>query len=322
MNTTIDFDTAIELFEITDIDSFTKDQLKTNVRQLKKRWHPDSIANLNDEALTKRYKEKFQLISPAEKLLLAYLNGTYHVGEKFHEEASTVSKEPFEVIRENAAAMQTKLSSLWQLVKDKRFKHTVEEEVLSDGFVLKDLLTMDFKDDIAMLSVISFAVYNNTFGLLTILLLIFKPVLGMIAGLFWVTYLLFCFLGFLPLSRFWLPKVLHPVMYWFIDFGLGIYNWLSRSFPSSLMVQLYLKFTKLIAQLFKYLLLFPLYEVAKLLVGNKVVGVVKKSSHFYADASEWYIDSLLKKEPLEMQEQELYHLSHVYGELLEVQYAD
>ncbi|MCB0539229.1 MAG: hypothetical protein KDE33_17065 [Bacteroidetes bacterium] len=316
---TITFDKAIEVLEITNIDELNLQSLKKQVIKTKKRWHPDTITHLNDKELLEKFTQNFQLIEPAADLITAYLKGEYNIGEKFQNNKQTTTKEPFEIIRENAQEIQTKLNNLWQTIKDKKYKHTIEEVTLSDGFVLKDLLVEDFKEDIAMLSVISFVTYNNTFGILTIIIAIINPTLGLIGGLFWLAYAIFCLLAFLPLSRFWLPEKLQSTMHWFVNFGIGIYNWMSEAFPSSLGVQLFLRFVKLIAQLLKYIVLFPLYEIAKLTVGNKIVGVVKKKVDYYANAADWYIEDLIQKKPIEMQEQELYDLSYLYSELTDVQ---
>ena len=289
----ITFDKAIEILEITDIDDLTPKSLKRYVKTAKKRWHPDTILHQDDSEVAEKFTQNFQLIEPAANLLNAYLKGDYHVGEKFKQKQETMSKEPFEVIRENASEIQSKLKNLWDRIQEKKHKHTVEEVVLSDGFVLKDLLNDDFKEDIAMLSIISFFSYNNTFGILTLIIAIINPTIGLIGGLFWLTYAIFCFLAFIPLSRFWMSEKLLPVMYWFIEFGIGIYNWMSQTFPRSLAIQLFLRIIKLFAQLVKYLVLFPLYELAKLAVGTKVVGIVKEKANYYANAADWYIEDLL-----------------------------
>lgn len=316
---TITFDQAIEVLEITNIEELTLQSLKKQVIKTKKRWHPDTITHLDDKELLDKFTKNFQLIEPANELITAYLKGEYNIGEKFQKKQETQTKEPYEIIRENAQEIQNKLNNLWQIIKEKKYKHTVEEVVLSDGFVLKDLLVEDFKEDIAMLSVISFITYNNTLGLLTIILAIFFPTLGLIGGIFWLVHAIFCFLGFLPLSRFWLHEKLQEPMIWFVNFGLRIYDWIFISFQRSLGAMLFLRLIKLIGQFVKYIILFPLYELAKLTVGDKIVGVVKKKANYYANAADWYIEDLIQKKPIEMNEQELYDLSYLYTELTEVE---
>lgn len=68
----------------------------------------------------------------------------------------------------------------------------------------------------------------------------------------------------------------------------------------------------------KYIILYPLTEIAKTLVKDKVVGVVKENVNYYADVAEWYINDLLNKNPEEMSRDELFHLSYLYSELSDV----
>ena len=43
--------------------------------------------------------------------------------------------------------------------------------------------------------------------------------------------------------------------------------------------------------------------------------IVKQNVNYYADAAEWYVDDLIKKDPELMTREELFHLSHLYTEL-------
>ncbi len=315
----ITFDQAAEILEITNVEELTLEFLNKRIIRAKKRWHPDTIAHLNDKDLLDTYTKNFKLIDPAAKLILAYLKGEYGVKDKFQNVHYAQTKEPFEIIRENAREMQIKLNRLWEMIKEKKYKHTVEEIVLSNGFVLKELLSRDFKKDIAMLAVISFVTYNSTLGLLTLVLGMFYPVIGLIGGGFWLSHAFFNFLAFLPLSRFWLPEKLQYLMFWFVGIGLKIHNWLSFVFQFNLGAMLVLQFIILMGKFFKYIILFPLYEVAKLMVGNRVVGVIKQKTNYYANVAEWYIKYLIQKSPAEMDEQELYDLSYLYTELIDVE---
>ncbi len=108
-------------------------------------------------------------------------------------------------------------------------------------------------------------------------------------------------------------------MIWFINFGLKIYNWAeNESRTAAWWVQLLVAVPNLFALAIKYIVLFPLYETTKLIVGVKVVGIVKKSVNYYAGAAEWYIDDLILKNPDEMSGDELFHLSYLYSELSDI----
>lgn len=146
-----------------------------------------------------------------------------------------------------------------------------------------------------------------------------SPLIGSLVGIFWFLQGISCLLGILPLSRFWLPEQLQTIMLWFINFGLGVYNWAEReSTTAALWVQILVAIPNLFALAIKYIILFPLTEIAKAIVQDKVVGVVKENVNYYADIAEWYISDLLNKNPNEMSRDELFHLSYLYTELSDV----
>lgn len=315
------FDQAIELLEITDISKIKVEDIPQLEKKMKKRWHPDKVAHLQDPAITQEYTVKFQQIETACQMVYSYLQGTYQAGEAFTQTSSKVHEEPEEVIRKNAPDIQTTLKDLWNLIKEKKYKWTVKEVLLSDGFKLKDLLAEDFKEDIAMLSVVSFFYGLVILGLLAAIASAISPVLGGIVGFIWVLQAISCVLGFAPLSRFWIKnQQVQDIMFKFINFGLGIYNWAEEQGQTSTKawVVLLIRLPVIFAKIIKYIIMFPLYELAKLFVGDKVVGIVKQKVNYYADAAEWYVDELISKNPNEMTSEELFHLSYLYTELSDV----
>lgn len=312
------FDHAIELLEITDISKINIEDIPMLEKQAKKRWHPDKVAHIKDAAITQEYTINFQQIEVACQMVYSYLKGTYQAGDAFSyaDKKQTVHEEPEEVIRRNAPDLQSSLNNIWAFIKEKKYKWSIKNVVLSDGFKLKDLLVEDFKEDIAGLSVISFFYGLILFGILTAIGGAINPTLGSIIGFIWMLQAVSCILGFAPLSRFWLNKQVSEIMFKFINFGLGIYNWADRESDSAAWwVQLIVQIPLFFALIIKYVLLFPLYEIAKLIVGDKIVGVVKQDVNYYADAAEWYINELITKNPKDMTSEELFHLSYIYSEL-------
>jgi hypothetical protein len=315
------FDQAIELLEITDISKIKVEDIPQLEKKMKKRWHPDKIIHLQDSAITEEYTLKFQQIETACQMVYSYLQGTYQAGEAFTQTSSKVHEEPEEVIRKNAPDIQTTLKDLWNLIKEKKYKWTVKEVLLSDGFKLKDLLAEDFKEDIAMLSVVSFFYGLVILGLLAAIASAISPVLGGIVGFIWLLQALSCVLGFAPLSRFWIKnQQVQDIMFKFINFGLGIYNWAEVQGQTSTKawVVLLIRLPIIFAKIIKYIIMLPLYELAKLFVGDKVVGIVKQKVNYYAEAAEWYVDELITKNPNDMTSEELFHLSYLYTELSDV----
>lgn len=314
------FDEAIELLEITDIEKVKIDDIPQLEKKSKKRWHPDKVTHLNNPEITKEYTEKFQKIEGACQLISSFLKGTYNAGEAYTQTSKTVYEEPEDVIRKNAPDIQEKLRSLWSMIKERKYKFEEKEVILSDGFKLKDIMAEDFKEDIAILSVVSFFYGIVSLGLLTIIAGWISPAFKIIVEIVWALQALSCILGFLPLSRFWLPAPIQDIMFRFINFGLGVYNWAEEQGQSSdkPWVTLLVRIPVLFAKLIKYVILFPLYELAKAIIGDKIVGIVKRKVNYYADAADWYIDNLLTKNPSEMTRDELFHLSHIYSELSDV----
>jgi len=313
------FDQAIELLEITDISEIKVQDIPRLEKKMKKRWHPDRVAHLKEPVITQEYTLKFQQIETACQMVYSYLHGTYQAGEAFTQTSSKVHEEPEEVIRKNALDIQNTLKDLWNFIKEKKYKWTVKEVLLSNGFKLKEYLQEDFKEDIAMLSVVSFFYGLLLLGILTAICSAINSAFGTLIGIFWALQALSCILGLLPLSRFWLPKGLQPFMLWFINLGLGIYNWAEReSQGAAWWVQILVAIPNLFALAIKYVILFPLYEIAKAVVSDKVVGIVKNDVNYYADAAEWYVDELITKNPKEMTSEELFHLSYLYSELSDV----
>lgn len=315
----ITFDQAVELLEITDISKLTAQDIPKIVKKAKKRWHPDNVAHLNDANLTADYNIKFQEIDEASDMILSFLQGTYQTGTAFANDDEPTYNEPEEIIRENANDMQETLKGLWSLIKEKKYKWSVREVTLSDGFKLGSILNEDFKEDIAKVSIISFFYGCLFFGLVVLITGLFSPFLRTLAEIIWLIQALACIVGFSPLSRLWLPTVIQEIMFKLINFGLAIYNWANDS-ASHWLVELLVQVPVLFAYAIKYIILFPLYELAKAVVGDKTVGVVKRNVNYYADAAEWYIDELMTKDPLTMSSDELLHLSYVNSQLSDVEY--
>lgn len=324
----ITFDQAVELLEIVDINKIKTGDIPRIKKKAKKRWHPDKVAHQGDEALTQEYNIKFQQIEVACELIESYLDGTLKTGEAFTKKDKTTYRKPTEIIRENAVDLQFKLKSVWHLVKTYNYKFSQQEVLISDGFKLKDLLEEDFKEDIAMSSIVSFFYGFIQFGISSVFVLFLvskAPVLSyLVGGVFFTSiflHILSCILGFLPLSRFWLPYMVQDFMIKFINFGLILYQWAEKEYghSSNIWVILLIRIPVIFAQLIKYLILFPLYQLAKIFVGDKIVGVTKQKVNYYADAADWYIESLINKPPHSMSDDELFHLSYIYTELSDVE---
>jgi hypothetical protein len=313
MENKLTFDSAIEILEITNITKVEISDLSRIVKKAKSRWHPDRVARFQDETEIDKHTKSFQLIEPAAELIKSYLNGEYKIGDKYEQKQERVYEEPSEVIRKNAVHIQDMLKKVWEGIKSTKYKHVEREQVLSDGFSLRELLNQDFKEDLVIPSLISFIFGPLALIIPIIIAAVINEVLGIIAVSFLGIHLIFCLLGFLPISRFWLPDFLVPIMLWFIDFGVGFYFKLSDREDNN-WAKFFLAIPYWLALAVKYLVLFPINEIAKLFIGDKTVGVVKERANYYAGLADWYIDEITTKNHQEMNEQELFDLSYLYKE--------
>jgi len=314
MSQELTFDQAIEILEITDLSKIELNDLPKIIRRAKSRWHPDRVAKFQDASEVEKYTRAFQYIEPAANLIKAYLKGEYNIGEKFEGYREKVYEEPVDIIRNNAARMQETIKGLWDKIKSNKFKYVENEVVLSDGFSLKELLDNDFKEDLVVPALISLIFGPFALIIPIIIAAAINDTLGVIVALFLFIHLIFCVLGFLPLSRFWLPGFIVPIMLWFIDFGVKVYFSLFDKDKSS-WANFFLSIPYWIALAIKYLIILPLYGLAKLIIGDKVVGVVKEKVNYYAGFAEWYVNELISKDYKEMNEDELFDLSYLYKDL-------
>lgn len=309
----ITFDKAIEIFEIPDISKVSVASLSSLKKKVQARWHPDRISHLNDPVETEKYTQNFQSIDAAYEIILEFLNGNLTAGERVKYSEEKVYKEPHEVILENLDSMKERLYFIWPLVKEQKYEHVEEVVELSDGFSLKELLKADFKEDIFSLSIISFIYGIFMFFIFAVIAAFLGPLFQSIVSIVWIAFALSCLLGFLPLSRFWMPEQLRNIVFKFIDFGLSAHYTLSNGYHW--VEQLISGLIQLFSTLVKYIILFPLYEAAKILVKERRVGIVRKKVSYFGGVAEWYIEDLLKKDRQDFTEQELYDFSSLYNKL-------
>lgn len=308
---------AQQVLELTRIDGLTPDTIESAAKRARKRWHPDNVAYLNNPAETERHTRNFQSVDAAKDVLLSYIAGTYQAGEKTHgAQTQAPTKEPDEVIRENARSMQAKLAALWEQIRQTKFKWTSQRVAVSPGFKIRDLLRQDLDDDIASLSMISYCYGVFAFGVPAAILSAANQYLGIAALAVVAAHALSCIIGMIPLSRYWMPANIQPVVFWFINVGLAVFRWAERhTRDGAWWAKLLVLMPVLISMIWKNLVLRPLFFITGLIVKEKVIGAVEKEVSYYAGAADWYIEHLLKKVPSEMDHDELFDLSHVYSAL-------
>lgn len=313
----LSFDRAIELLGISDVRSLTEEDLVRIGKVARKRWHPDNVSHRGNAADVERYTTNFQLVDYAVAEVRNFLEGSLHAGPATVGASGARSDAAEDVIRREATSIQAHLRAIWEAVKASQFMHSQNSVRISDGFRLGDLLNEDFKDDIAALSVVSCVYGGLVFGIGAAVAGAISPLLGIPAGLFALAQVLSCVLGALPLSRFWLPSSVQEWMVWFVNLGVRIYRFFERETAPSenLLVQFLVQGPALLAVIVKYVVLWPSYEIAKLSIGDKIVGVVDQSVDYYGGFADWYVDQLLGKQPVSMTRDELLDLGQLYSVL-------
>jgi hypothetical protein len=110
----------------------------------------------------------------------------------------------------------SRLRKLWPGLQSQGIQKTTEKVQISDGFNLGQLLDEDLRDDVALISMISFIF--GTFFLLVCSIVI-KEYVVLIILPFWLS----CILCATPLSRFWMPEWLFNVCSALVNAGLKFY---------------------------------------------------------------------------------------------------
>jgi hypothetical protein len=314
------FDYAIELLEVTDINQVNVEDVQKLVKKAKRRWHPDTISHQKDEEVIQEYTHKFQEVEKAGELLLSYLKGEYNAGEAFKPESTWDNREPEDIIRENATELQSDLEIFFEKAKENRFKWHQEEVLLSDGFVLADLIQGDYDDDIVSKAIVSLSYGGLVILLTTALLGIWVEAISWIGMSVLFFHVTACLLAALPLSRIWMNEQVTDIVLQFVNFGLNVQMFFLNSTRNShAIIQLIVTSPFLFSRVVKYIILLPLTVIAKAIVRDKVVGVVTETVDYYAGAADWYINKLIQTTPSVLETDDLYNLSYLHGQLKGVQ---
>ena len=318
---------ATEILEITNLEKLSEKDLNQIRKKAKRRWHPDTISYTNPTPeIIKKYEHNFRLIEDAIAVIMAFLNGDEHFSNAYQKNQHRPKSEaPEDVILRNSSELQQNLRKVWESVKQKKYKMQEEEAIVSEGFSYKDILMDDLKEDMPVISVVSFV---NC-----ILLFFIVFFIGGFAVLFinnntlsnnflwiitvtWAIQALSCVIAFLPLSRFWLPYKVGDVIFRLVDFGLGVNQFfVEKGLHNNIFIGLIIGIPIILAQIFKWLVLFPLYKLVSIFLGDRRIGVVKKKTKYYAGLASWYIEDIMQSDPKQFSSEQLFDLSYIYGEL-------
>lgn len=317
----MDIKQATDLLQIVDVSHVTVDDLPRVIKKAQKRWHPDRVAHLHNAEETGRYTNNFQLIDTAAAVVRSFIGGSYRAGSGINSDRATqATREPEEIIRENAAEMQAVLRRLWEHIKTTKYKWSEQEVVFSEGDKIRDLIEKDLADSITTLSTTSLVYGSMVWWFIAMFGLAIHPVIGGILAVGWLSHCLSCLLGMLPLTRFWIYDKAESVMLWFINFGLRIATWFERKAQADgsaagLIVAVIVFIPRLLGLAVQYVVIMPICFLISSIWGDKVIGVIKKRVSYYGDAADWYIEKLLAMNPATMTSEQLIHLSRIYSQL-------
>lgn len=332
---------AIEILEIKDLSALKNDTgLKRTRRKAKRRWHPDTIAALNPNKTTvKKYEENFSLVDEAIDLVQAYLDGEFKAASSTAPKTSSPytssqwepppppkEKEPEEIILENAPYIQRTLQNLWGRVKELKYKMHEQVVTVAEGPLYSDLIQQDLEEDMPSLAVCS--LYYGLFwlaiiGMIGLELTRYNPMAANIFAFFYLVIAIIqplsCIIGFLPLSRFWLPPKVSSMMVKFVNAGLAFPYLLDRVRLLNFIPILFLFYLvpQGIAKVIKVIIVYPLYAIVGAIYKDKRMGKLQETVQYYAGYAEWYVERLINTDPREFTRSELFDLSALYYELRE-----
>jgi hypothetical protein len=311
---------ALELLEITDVASIRAEDLKHIRKRAMRRWHPDRIAHSNPSpALLYQYEDNFKNIDLAMARIEAFVRDGITTDYRNKRTIPESQTEPEEIVTRNAPENQTTLKEAWAQVKAKQFEFHQEDVVLTEGISIQAALDEDLREKVPAIALFSL---SAGFFYLVIGLLggsLFAAVLEVL-GLAWAGYLILlgiigawitqaasCLAILLPLSRFWMPPQL-------ADFTVSIVNatlkasdsWLDDQDGVGKWAHGALSVFSFLAH---WLIAFPLYKVAGVLLGQRRIGrnVVRMS--YYGGYRDRYIERLIQTPISSLSLDELFDLS-------------
>ena len=308
------FDEAIELLEITeDVDHLSESDLTRIQRTAQRRWHPDKVPKA-DEGTRKRYEENFKKIELAMALIRRYKKDGYIPRSEQFDAADMddwKSSQKEEANRRQAPEWLAYAQTVWAKVKQANWRMTLREEVLSDGFPLRDVLRQDLRDEVAIWSMVSILCGFYLFVAASLVAL-FLPFLFFAIAPAFLLHVLLCLLLAMPLSRLWLPGWLGDLAYKSQQMLLEVGYFMERV-P---LLRRLIVWPWYFANGFNLLILRPLYELAGYLLRDKIVGIKKRNTFYFETYDTRYVEVLLSKQPQQMNRLELNDLFSLYNMLL------
>jgi len=309
---------AIEILEITDLDSLTENDLAKLKKKASKKWHPDKISAMSqDEAVINAYKINFQKIAPALEIIKAYINGEDYTD--ISSKANINRESSVDIIKREIPAIHEFFNQHWAAIQSSGYKKTVEKILLFEGFSVPEILKKDLEYDIPELAIVTMLsgtiipTFIGAFfiGIPPVFILIYVFVLVQI----------FCSaVALFPTGRFWFPQFIQNIIHSVLDLGAYMHN--AIGFTADLLpyrfrwpVHLFLRFIQFLGKALQQLIVAPIYSIVGSIFNDKRIGKVEKELTFYAGFTADYIEELLSLPIDRLEEEQVYHVGSVYNAL-------
>lgn len=317
VETSIDLDRAVQVLGITDMSSVTLDSLANLGRRARKRWHPDQISFRGDEEEIARYTRNFQDIDPLLELVKLFLSGGVQSGPRVSPGREERRQSSYEVLRSEVPRLQAAICAVWDRVKGTKYKHEAETVVLSQGRKIRDVIDEEWQDDVIVAAVIALG-YGVILAPFAAAMAV--PILNILAPLALlpiIAYFVACILALLPMSRMWLYDWLVTYMLWCVNAGCRLHRFVMRHTTDSdlLLWRILAYIPAVVAQIAKYVVAWPVYQIVKVIWGGRSIGVVRRTINYYAGFADWYVDDLIRRDAAKMNHEELMDLMRMHKEL-------
>lgn len=315
---------AIEILEITDLDSLTEKDLSKVKKKAAKKWHPDKLAAMDvGEAVVDAFKANFQKIAPAIEIIRAYINGEDYTDMSAN--ANINRESSVDILKREFPNIQEFFTKNWAAIKVNSYKKTVEKVLLFEGFSVPEILKKDLEYEIPEVAIV--AMLSGTF-LPTIVGLFFTgiPPIALLIYLFVAAQVLCSIIALFPTGRFWLPQFMQSIVLRVLDIGIYMHNavgFLSDLLPNRFrwIVHTFLKFIQFFGRIAQKLIIAPIYHIVGNIFQDKRIGKVEKELVFFGGFTADYIDELLALPIDSLSEEQVYHVGAMYNSLGDFQPA-
>jgi len=315
---------AIQILEITDLDSLTEKDLAKIKKKAAKKWHPDKLAAMDvEKTVVDKFKANFQKIAPALEIIKAYINGEDYTDMSAN--ANINRESSVDILKREFPNIQEFFTKNWAAIKANDYKKTVEKVLLFEGFSVPEILKSDLEyeiPEVAIVTMLSGTILPSIIGLFFTGI----PPIAMLIYLFVALQVLCSLIALFPTGRFWLPQFVQDIVIRVLNIGIYMHDavgFLSDLLPRRFqwIVHTFLKFIQFFGRIAQKLIVAPIYHIVGNIFKDKRIGKVEKELVFFGGFTTDYIDELLAMPLDSLSEEQVYHVGAMYNSLGDFQPA-